>query len=95
MKTLPLKKLTLLLAALLVVLTSVRCGRGGFMLAQAAITMAAVATVIAVHDAHYHDYYCGHRYVVVEDRPVYYYQDRWEYYDAPSGRWYMYEELPR
>lgn len=91
------KKLTLTITAVVLAasLTSGGCGRGGFLLARTLVTVAAVATVLAWHDAHYHHHHCGHEYVYVEERPVYRYQGRWEYYDPDSGRWYMYEELPR
>ena len=63
------------------------------LIAAGLIAVAAVA-VVAHHDAHFHDRYCGHSYVVVEDRDVYEYEGRWEYYDEGSGQWYYYEEPP-
>lgn len=62
-------------------------------MAGAVIVGAAVA-VVAHHDAHYHHRHCGHHYVVVEDREVYEYEGRWEYYDESTGEWYYYEEPP-
>jgi len=31
----------------------------------------------------------------VDERPVYHYQDRWEYYDSESGHWYYYDSRPQ
>ena len=58
----------------------------------AIITAAIVGTahVLAHHDAHFHDSYCGCDRRYHEGRYVYYYDDRWEYYD--DGRWYYYSE---
>ncbi len=89
---------TLILVAAL--LTQPACGRhgGGLFAARlftAILMTAAVATVLALHDAHTHNYSCGHEYVIVEERPVYHYQGRWEYYDPGSGQWYQYDRRPR
>ena len=66
--------LALLLCSMLL---SAGCTRFGAMLiARTVVTAAVVATVLHVHDAHYHHVHCGHRYVYVERRPVYHYQDR-------------------
>lgn len=81
----------LLFAALI---TQSGCGRAGFLAARILVTAAVVATVLAVHDSHYHSHHCGHEYVIVEERPVYRYEGRWEYYDDHEGQWYQYEELP-
>jgi len=62
-------------------------------MAGALIVGAAVA-VVAHHDAHFHHHHCGHEYVIVEDREVYEYQGRWEYYDDSTGQWYYYEDEP-
>ena len=58
----------------------------------AIITAAVVGTahVLAHHDHHYHDHYCGHSRRWHDGRDVYYYQDRWEYYDPDTRRWYHY-----
>lgn len=70
------------------------CSRGmANFLAGALIVTAAVA-IVAHHDAHYHDPWCGHERVYVEDRDVYYYEGQWEYYDQDSGQWYYYTEPP-
>ncbi len=53
----------------------------------------AAAAVLAGHDAHMHSHVCGHEYVIIEDREVYHYQGRWEYYDPDTGEWYEYEEV--
>ena len=84
-------------AALLITLTLTTsgCGRMGYLAMRTAITVATVATIVHWHDSHFHHHHCGHEYVYVEDRPVYHYQGRWEYYDQESGHWYQYEELPR
>ena len=72
------------------------CGRPGLAVLQTiAVVGLAAAVVLAVHDAHMHSYRCGHETIIVDDRPVYYYQDRWEYYDAERGQWYYYREDPR
>ena len=62
-------------------------------IAASLIAVAAVA-VLAHHDDHFHHHHCGHTYVVVEEREVYHYQDRWEYYDEGTGEWYYYDEPP-
>lgn len=59
-----------------------------------ALIVGATVAIIAHHDAHHHSPYCGHEYVVVEDREVYQYQGRWEYYDDETGEWYYYTEDP-
>lgn len=73
--------------------TGTSCNRymAGFMV-QAIVATAVVATVLAAHDAHFHSHHCGHSYVIVEERPVYHYEERWEYYDEESGRWYYYPD---
>ena len=72
------------------------CTREGWQLmgalAEVAIYVAVTAVVIAHHDAHYHNHYCGHRWVVYEERPVYYYEGRWEYYDHYQDTWYYYPD---
>ncbi|MFT7579031.1 MAG: hypothetical protein ACI9MR_000693 [Myxococcota bacterium] len=74
------------------------CNRLGWQLAADIIgSVAQVAIAVAVlasHDAHYHGHSCGHRYIYVEDRPVYEYEGRWEYYDEYDDRWYYYETYP-
>jgi len=72
------------------------CNRYGWELfrgvAEIAAYVAVTALVLSVHDHHYHHYHCGHRYVVYEARPVYYYEGRWEYYDDRAGTWYYYPD---
>jgi hypothetical protein len=46
------------------------------------------AIILHHHDHHFHDEFCGHRRVWVEDRWLYWYGDHWEYYDYSTGRWY-------
>ena len=78
----------------MVIAQSASCNRYTAGLAfRALVTTAVVATVLASHDAHRHHHHCGHRFVVVEERPVYRYQGRWEYYDEERQRWYYYEHL--
>jgi hypothetical protein len=63
--------------------------------AAAALWTAAVVgtvTVLAYHDAHFHHDQCGHYRRWHEDRWVYYYGGRWEYYDQTSATWYVYAE---
>jgi hypothetical protein len=60
-----------------------------------AIVAAAIIGTVAVlahHDAHYHDEYCGHQRRYHDGRWVYYYGGHWEYHDPHAGRWYYYEE---
>ena len=47
--------------------------------------------VLAHHDAHFHDAYCGHQSRYHDGHHVYYYGGHWEYYDPPSQRWYYYQ----
>jgi len=60
----------------------------------AVITAAIIGTahVLAHHDAHFHDPYCGHHRRWHSDRWVYYYDGHWEYYEPETGRWYFYQE---
>jgi hypothetical protein len=57
-------------------------------------TAAVVGTAIsiAVHDAHMHSEACGHYRQWHEGRWVYWYGDHWEYYDEPSGQWFIYQQ---
>ena len=59
-----------------------------------ALIIGTAVAVIAHHDAHRHYPGCGHEYIVIEDREVYQYQGRWEYYDEQTGEWYYYVEDP-
>jgi hypothetical protein len=56
------------------------------------ITAAIVGTahVLAHHDAHFHDDYCGHHRRYHDGHYVYHYNGYWEYYDHDRGRWYYY-----
>jgi hypothetical protein len=67
----------------------------GSLLGAAIVTAAIVGTaaIMAAHDAHYHDEYCGHQRRYHDGRWVYYYGSHWEYYD--SGRWYYYGPPPQ
>jgi len=71
----------------------IRGGRGdpgaAFMLGL--FTAAAIhhAILLEQHDYHYHDEFCGHYRVWVEDRWMFWYHGHWEYYDYETGRWYM------
>lgn len=72
-------------------------GRGGgapFMLGL--LTAMAIHHAIELdrHDHHYHDEFCRHRRVWVEDRWLYWYGDHWEYFDYDTGRWYMVPASP-
>jgi hypothetical protein len=84
--------LVLLVAGLM---SQVGCGRLGYHALRTIVTVAAVATVLSWHDAHHHHVHCGHEVVYVEERPVYNYEGRWEYYDPDSGTWYHYTERPQ
>ena len=92
------KRTRLLIAALLIssFVGSAGCNRYGWQmlgsLVEVAAYVAVTALVLASHDAHYHSYHCGHRYVVYEDHPVYDYGGRWEYYDAYEDTWYYYPD---
>lgn len=92
------KRTKLLIAALLITLFagSAGCNRYGWQLfgavAEAAVYVAVTALVLSTHDAHYHSHHCGHHYVVYEERPVYHYQGRWEYYDPYAETWYYYPD---
>lgn len=92
------KRIKLVVAALLITtfLGSSACNRYGWQvlggLVEVAAYVAVTALVLAAHDGHYHHHHCGHRWVAYEDRPVYYYQDRWEYYDPYSRTWYYYPD---
>ncbi len=86
-------KMAVLAALMVMMLFNSGCRVGAHILARTIVTAAVVAVVLAHHDAHYHDHHCGHRMIIVEDREVYQYQDRWEYYDSRHGEWYYYEDL--
>lgn len=89
------KRLLLAVALSVGLMSSAGCSPSMARFAAAAfVGTAAAVMILAAHDAHYHDAYCGHQVVVVEDRPVYYYQGHWEYYDPDTGEWYVYREPP-
>jgi hypothetical protein len=85
-----------LLVAFTLSATASGCGRTGWELfgraVEAVAYVAVTAMVLAAHDHHHHSAYCGHTYVVYEQRPVYYYGGRWEYYDAGADTWYYYPD---
>jgi len=60
----------------------------------AIITAAIVGSVhvMAHHDAHFHDHYCGHARRYHDGRYVYSYNGNWEYYDPYQRRWYFYSD---
>lgn len=60
-------------------------------LIMAAAIVGTVA-VLAAHDAHFHDHYCGHHRRWHDGRWIYGYHGHWEYYDPSTGTWYYYEE---
>ncbi|MCC6620196.1 MAG: hypothetical protein IT385_03015 [Deltaproteobacteria bacterium] len=92
------KRIKLVVAALLIAsfMGSAGCNRHGWYifgeLVEVAAYVAITAAVLAAHDAHYHHYHCGHHWVVYEERPVYHYQGRWEYYDPYARTWYYYPD---
>jgi len=70
------------------------CTRHGLHVFRAVATVAVYAAILATHDSHYHNHHCGHTYVVHDNRPVYHYQGRWEYYEPDTGNWYHYDRRP-
>ncbi|MBT8491693.1 MAG: hypothetical protein KJO07_01425 [Deltaproteobacteria bacterium] len=83
----------LLVAALLASLgtapgCSARGALTGLRVAAAVTEVIVVASILAHHDAHYHDLRCGHRYRYYDGRYNYWYGGHWEYHD--DGRWYAY-----
>ncbi len=85
----------ILVAVVITSLAQMGCSPRGFAAFRTFAAFATVATILAAHDAHFHSHHCGHEYVYVDERPVYHYEGRWEYYDAQSGHWYYYEGQPR
>lgn len=83
-----------LAAALALALGSATTGCSPRMFGAAVAAAAIIGTVavLAHHDAHFHDEYCGHSRRYHEGRWVYYYGDRWEYYDHGTGNWYYYHD---
>lgn len=63
-------------------------GVAGVAMLSAAVV--GTAAILAEHDAHYHDYYCGHSRRWHNGRWVYQYDGAWEYYDPGTTRWYHY-----
>jgi len=69
--------------------------RGVHHLAAAAIWTAAIAgnvVILVAHDAHLHSETCGHYRRWQDGRWIYYYEQRWEYFDDTSGQWYYYAD---
>ena len=62
----------------------------GNLLGLAIVTAAIVGTaqVLAMHDGHYHDEYCGHHRRYHEGHWVYNYNGQWEYNEGSN--WYSY-----
>ena len=85
---------TILVAAGLALLLSLGTACPPRLIGPMIMAAAIVGTVaiLAHHDAHYHDAYCGHHRRYYEGRWVYYYGDHWEYYDPYRRVWYYYEE---
>ena len=83
----------LLLAAALTLPVSFGAACHPRLIGDVIVAAAIIGTVavLAHHDAHFHDEYCGHERRYHEGHWVYYYGDRWEYYDPPSQRWYYYQ----
>jgi hypothetical protein len=71
---------------------SPRLARTVFAAAVLTAVIVGTAHVLAHHDAHFHDEYCGHHRRWHDGRWVYYYEERWEYYDPDTGRWYYYSD---
>lgn len=73
-----------------------RGGGGGFPFVAGMLTAMAIhhAVVLHHHDMHFHDEFCGHRRVWVEDRWLYWYGDHWEYFDYATGQWYVVPASP-
>ena len=63
----------------------------GQLLGLAIVTAAIVGTasLLANHDGHFHDEYCGHHRRYYGGRWVYNYNGQWEYHE--SGGWYSYQ----
>ncbi len=62
---------------------------------QAVLVTAAVIGTVAVlahHDAHFHDEWCGHHRRWHDGRWIYDYRGHWEWYDPATGTWYYYAE---
>jgi hypothetical protein len=89
-------KRSILLGLSLIAIPAAGCGRTGWelfgTLAEVAAYVAVEALIHARHDAHFHHRHCGHRYVFHDDRAVYEYEGRWEFYDDTSGTWYYYPD---
>jgi hypothetical protein len=60
------------------------------LLGAAIVTAAIIGTakLLAEHDAHFHDEYCGHPRRYHHGRWVYHYSGHWEYHHG--GSWYHY-----
>ena len=80
---------------ILLSMTLTACGpRAARALFNTAIVVAAVvgtAYVLSHHDNHYHSHHCHCDRRWHDGHYVYYYQDRWEYYDYEQGVWYAYD----
>ncbi len=81
--------------ALLLPTTQAGCGRTGWEVFGAFAEVAlyvAVEAALHAHDHHLHHSHCGHRYIYYQDRAVYEYEGRWEYYDYDNDTWYYYPD---
>ena len=67
---------------------SARPALTGLQVAAVVTEAVVLASIIAHHDAHYHNLRCGHRYRYYDGRYNYWYGGHWEYYE--EGRWYGY-----
>jgi hypothetical protein len=71
---------------------SAGCSPRFFQTAILATAIVGTAVVLAHHDAHFHNEYCGHPRRWHDGHWIYYYNHHWEYYDPYYERWYYYEE---
>jgi hypothetical protein len=85
------RMLVVFVAACTLWLTATACSPRLFRAAVVTAAIVGAAVVLATHDAHFHDHYCGHRRRHHHGHWTYYYNDHWEYYDERDGRWYYYD----
>jgi hypothetical protein len=81
-----------LVAATALTVATASCSPRMFGAALATAAIIGAVAVLAHHDAHFHDPYCGHPHRYHDGRTVYYYGGHWEYYDPGAGTWYYYNE---